>query len=304
MRNKIGAALWFVTFFVYATEAFTAFNGQIRLKILDSEKNPLEGVHVLFEHDDYGTQFERVTDKDGRLIQQVMPVGNYNTTFTKKGYAVVTGTIFIGGKDNRFMPGFPSECLISARNWKNRKWTRFKMLELEGAGESGSEGADVVMIRTEKGGIFDKGLEAFKNEDYETARSEFERILEEKPELPDTYLLLYNTYTKLNDPDKAFQILKTGVVLNPGIATAHRQLAGFYEQKGDDEAAIEEYKTALKIEPDSTFGNRDLGLIMLKKSQWKEGKRLLTRYLELAPKAADRERIQSMVTEIEKYCNP
>jgi tetratricopeptide (TPR) repeat protein len=115
------------------------------------------------------------------------------------------------------------------------------------------------------------------------ARLYLSRILEKEPLHIRAHSRLGMVYYYLNEPQLAKKSYETALALNPGDYNTHYNLGELYYTAYDDKnAALREFKEALKIKPDHSEANFKTALICFSNNMIKEA----ARYLEATRAAA------------------
>jgi len=86
----------------------------------------------------------------------------------------------------------------------------------------------------------------------------------------------------------------------PRSPRAHYLLGEIQRQKGEKEDLTEAkkfYRKAIKLNPSYADAYKGLGLLYLKQGKKKDAKKSFKSYLELSPKAADREYVKEYIAQ-------
>jgi tetratricopeptide (TPR) repeat protein len=94
---------------------------------------------------------------------------------------------------------------------------------------------------------------------------------------------LGNSYSVVNDTDRALSALEKAVEINPLLAESRSNLGSIYLKKDRIEDAIRELRAALEINPNDAKTHNNLGNAYVKKEQWNEAISEYTESLGLDP---------------------
>ncbi|HEU5179729.1 MAG TPA: tetratricopeptide repeat protein [Candidatus Polarisedimenticolia bacterium] len=165
------------------------------------------------------------------------------------------------------------------------------------------------------------------------ALKEFEAEIPISPEQDSAYSNAASLYDKAGNTDKALEYYKKAVEIAPQRPELHASLANIYEKKGDKASAQAEYKAladadpgraavtwynvgaiakngdkndeavkafqkAIELDPSYAIAHRELGYALVKQGDFKGAVAQFTKYLELAPKAADAGEIKVMAKQL------
>jgi tetratricopeptide (TPR) repeat protein len=115
-------------------------------------------------------------------------------------------------------------------------------------------------------------------------------LYQQSPDDANVNLFLGEFYTANNEPDKAVQHYEQAIRQNPKLAEAHNDLAYYYEQQGDHEAAKVEYLRAIDIAPIPKYRN-NLGALYFKLQHYEEAIKEYGRNMEYPLSALESARI-------------
>jgi tetratricopeptide (TPR) repeat protein len=83
--------------------------------------------------------------------------------------------------------------------------------------------------------------------------------------------------------DRAEELLRHLVVIRPGEATFHFNLANHLSRRGRPQEAVSSYRKALELQPSHTSALVNLGILLIQRGERSEAKTLLERALALEP---------------------
>jgi len=96
------------------------------------------------------------------------------------------------------------------------------------------------------------GNDYYKIADFEKALECYNKALELRPDLLETYFNRGLSYTRMQRYDKALEDLTKVIELNPNLAEAYYTRGLIHEYRGDFDAAIADYEKALEVDPNYT----------------------------------------------------
>jgi tetratricopeptide (TPR) repeat protein len=99
----------------------------------------------------------------------------------------------------------------------------------------------------------------------------------------EAYLIMGTVSLARHEMQPALDELKQAVALDPGLPTAHSQLAIAYLLSGNRDLAIEEFRRELEVNPKDFIANTRLGWLLREDGKIEEAEALLRRALELRP---------------------
>ncbi len=94
------------------------------------------------------------------------------------------------------------------------------------------------------------GMAFFQQGNFEQAVIHYSRVLEMKPDDPETYYNLGNVYLKQRDFEQAIMKYNKTLELNPDLPQVHNNLGNIYFRRAEFDKAIMHYEKALAVDPD------------------------------------------------------
>lgn len=167
--------------------------------------------------------------------------------------------------------------------------------------------------------IFNEGVEAYKADDFETAKAKFNKALELNPNMPYAHLALGSYYFESGDYPAALEAAKKAVELEPQSVRAHRIIYECYQalgntdeaskeakvlaeidkstdsvaivfnegvtayRIGDKKTAKENFQRALEMDPNLTAALSALAIVYLQEQSWTEAAEMAERLLAIEP---------------------
>jgi tetratricopeptide (TPR) repeat protein len=185
----------------------------IRGKVLDMEGNPIADASVIIEDQDVGVSVTVETNDKGNFYRRNLRPSQYLLTIKAEGFQDVEVPL-------QFKAG-------------EAKKEEFRMVP----SMSGAEKA------------FQRGIEAFNQNDFAAAAAAFEEVTQLSPETPEGHTNLALAYIQLKKMDEAIQELEKAAELSADFRT-WAQLAMAYVQVDRLQAATRSFETALEKEHD------------------------------------------------------
>lgn len=212
-RTRVLAAALVAGALGLAVPAFAQSTGMVKGKVVDGQKQPVEGAQVKIEaKDGVSRHFTVKTNKRGEFIQVGLQPGIYDVTATKDGVGTATST-------TKISIGSTEEVDLT--------------LAAGGAGGGPMSKEDAAYKKA-----FEEGVAASKAGKHDEAIAKFQEALTARP---DCYPCQYNIgagYAQKQDFDKAEAAFLAAAKLAPDSAEPYNALAGLYNtQKKYDKAA-------------------------------------------------------------------
>lgn len=208
-------------------------------KVLDTQKNPLEGVEISIRDADTNRSYSAKTKKDGEYKFVGLPHGIYKVVFKKEGYAEREDEWkFEMPQDKIQKVEIPPVVLISQVQAQEQK----RLKEMQGAIKE----------------VADK----FKQKDYDGAIALLKGDLEKNPKDANALYLLGMSYSRKQMYPEAINALTQVTELIPKFAPAFFELAVCYQQQKDLEKALDSYQKTIELDPSNPDAAYNSGLIL------------------------------------------
>lgn len=209
-------------------------------KVLDSQKNPLEGVEVTVRDILSNRSFSLKTKKDGAFKFSGLPHATYKVLFKKDGYAPKEDTWkFTTPQDTMQRIEIPDVVLSS-------------LTQVEEAGR----------LKAMEGQVKAAFEKIGQQRDYDGAIVLLRDVLAKSPDDTNALYLLGLSYSKKQMYPEAIEALARVVQSVPKYAPANFELAICYQKQGDKEKALEYYQTTLGLDPGNPDAAYNAGLIL------------------------------------------
>ncbi len=279
-------------------------------KVVDQHGKPIPTVHVILHDPERGTRIVFDTNEDGTFDRRMIGAGVYEATFEKSGY--------VSYRERFDWSASGAETII-----------KIAQIVLE------SEADRARMELGEKAAkLYQGAYAALQAGDYPTAREKAEELLSLGAGTYEyaVRFVIARSRAMQGELEPAVEEYGRVLALRPELFEGHFDLAGIFEKQGKHDEALLEYARAEALNPEDVETQYDIGVILLKEKQdyeqarahlaravelnpthsqaikalafanmWAEkqdiaeGLRLLKRYLELEPEAADAGQIREIL---------
>jgi Flp pilus assembly protein TadD len=200
-------------------------------KVVDTQKNPIEGVEIVLRDAGSSRSFTLKTKKNGEFKFAGLPRGDYKVVFKKAGYAVKEdGWKLIEARAVMEKVEIPPIIMVSEEIVREVQ----RLKETEAGVKAASEKI--------KKGDFDGALAGLKG------------ILEKNPQDSNALYLTGIAYLRKDMPVEASAAFLRVTELSPKFAAAFYQLGVCYQRQNQPEKALAEFRKAIELEP----GNPDV----------------------------------------------
>jgi tetratricopeptide (TPR) repeat protein len=208
-------------------------------KVLDTQKNALEGVEITLRDVGTSRSYTIKTKKDGEFKFAGLPHGVYKVTFKKEGYAVKEDEWrFETPQDTMQKTEIPPVILVSQALIKEAEL----MKEMQGAVK--------------------EAVEKIRQRDLDGAIALLEGVLDKNPEDPNALYFIGMSYARKQMYPEAIDALTQVTQLAPRFPPAYFELAVCYQQQNDLDKALEYYQKTLDLDPNNPDAAYNSGLIL------------------------------------------
>ena len=212
--------------------------------IQDTRNQPLVGVLVELLETDSSVTFSSKTNTEGKFKFAGLPHGIYQVTITKAGYET---------KKVEWKFDAPQE----------------KMLRMEIPAIPLASGQEILQIEQNKQMKKDleDATEKIRELDYDGALDILNKALQADAKNANVLYLAGLSYAKKKMYIEAKAVLEQVTALTPDFAPAHFQLGVCYQQKGNGEKALAQYREVMRLDPTNldNYFNATLILVQLNK---------------------------------------
>ncbi len=213
-------------------------------RIQDTRNQPLAGVEIALFETDNSITFSADTDKEGKFKFAGLPHGTYQVTISKPGYASKTVEWkFEAPQEKMLRVEIPVILLASSQEILQIEQNKQIKKDLEDA--------------TEK----------IRNLDYDGALVILDRARQADAKNVNVLYLTGLSYAKKKMFPEAKEALAQVTALTPDFAPAHFQLGVCFQQAGEMENALVQYREVMRLDPANldNYFNATLILVQMNK---------------------------------------
>ena len=116
-----------------------------------------------------------------------------------------------------------------------------------------------------------QGVDALKQEKFDSALERFQKSAELTPELPTSYYYSGVVKERMNDPAQAKEAYEKALELKPDYAQVYTHLGLLLWKSGDQTRGLQEFQKAVMSDPDLAEAHYNLGLALANCSARKRG---------------------------------
>jgi|WetSurMetagenome_2_1015567.scaffolds.fasta_scaffold245963_2 tetratricopeptide (TPR) repeat protein len=229
-------------------------------KVLDAQKNPIEGVELIIFDVASNRTYSTKTKKGGDFRFIGLPHGVYQVTFNKEGFAAKQDEWkFETPQDKMQKVEIPPVTMVSQAQAR----------EIQGLKESEAgvkESADKI-----RAGEFDAAITILKG------------LLEKNPKDSNALFLTGMAYLKKQMYPEAIPAFTQVTELSPKFAAAFHQLGVCFQGQNEPEKALDAYQKALDLDAGNTDAYYNSGLILFKLARIDEALARFEGALKLRP---------------------
>ena len=208
-------------------------------KVMDTQKNLLEGVEITVRDVLSNRSYTIKTKKDGEFKFVGLPHATYKVIFQKEGYAVKEDEWkFATPQDTMQRIEIPAVVLVS-------------QAQLEEAGRL-----------KEMEGRLKEAFEKIRQKDYDGGIAILKEVLAKNPEDSNALYLIGFGFSKKQMYAEAIEALTRVIQLAPKFPQAYFELAICYQNQGEKEKALECYQETLALDENNPDAAYNAGLIL------------------------------------------
>jgi len=229
-------------------------------KVIDTLKNPLEGVELTLRDVSTSRSYHVKTNKKGEFKLAGLPHGVYKASFKKEGFAV-----------------------------KEDEW-RF---ETPQAAMQKTEIPDIVLVTVDQirkqeelkelQGALKDASEKIKQTDYDGAEALLKSVLGKNSSDTNALYLLGIAQARKKMYPEAIEALTRVIQSNPDFAPALFELAVCHQQMSDAGKALELYQKTVAVDPANPDAHYNIGLILFERNRVDEALGSFEKALSLRP---------------------
>lgn len=229
-------------------------------KVLDIEKNPMEGVEISLRDVATSRSYSFKTNKKGEFKFAGLPHGIYKVVFKKEGYATKEDEWrFETPQDTMQKTEIPDVVLVSLAQVQQQQ----QLKEVQGTVKEAAE--------------------KIKQKDFDGAIALLKAALEKNPTEVNTLYLMGIGYSRKKMYPEAIDALTRVTQSSPKFAPAYFELAICYQQQNDIDKALELYRKTLELDPDNPDAAYNSGLLLFGRNRAEEALTFLEKALSARP---------------------
>jgi tetratricopeptide (TPR) repeat protein len=279
-----------------APVAALAQTGGVRGKVVDQNGEPIEGVDIVIAFlGGVTSQLKSSSKPNGDFIEIGLRHGNYRLTFRKSGYETATQEVQVG--------------MVAPKD--------IGRVVMEKLPEGTLSQEEIQKANEEVWRHFDQGVAAVETEDYSTALSSFEAVVEKASDFAEAHFNMGFVYRKMNEPEKARESYEKAIQVRPEYYEAWVELGNLFNEDHQYEKSLKAFEKAialkadeistlynygavamnagampkaqeafgklLAIDPNHATANYQLGMVLVNLGKNEEALSYLEKYLELDP---------------------
>jgi tetratricopeptide (TPR) repeat protein len=233
-------------------------------QIQDMQKKPLPGVEIALFETDNSLTFSADTNKEGKFKFPGLPHGTYQATISKSGYE---------SKTVEWKFDAPQE----------------KMLRVEIPLIMLASSQEVLQIEQNKQmkKALEEATEKIRGLDYDGALEILRKALQTDAQNVNALYLSGLSYAKKRNFPEAKSALEQVTALTPDFAPAHFQLGVCFQQLGEAEKALAQYREVMRLDPANLDNYFNATLILVQLNQPKEALENCLKILQARPDDPD-----------------
>ncbi|MGZ5469547.1 MAG: tetratricopeptide repeat protein [Candidatus Aminicenantales bacterium] len=237
--SRWGAAALFAVLFLAGPVLGQYREYHIAGKVIDAQKNPIEGVEISLRDIVSSRSFSMQTKKSGEFKFVGLPRGDYKVVFKKAGYAV---------KEDEWKFLTPQ--------------AKMEKVEIPPVVMATEELVKQVERLKEAEAGVKAGADKLRQGDYDGALATLKTVLDKNPDDPNALYLSGMAYLRKDMiPEASAAFLKV-TELSPKFAAAHYQLGVCYQRQGEPDKALEAYQKSIDLEPSNSDVLYNTGLVL------------------------------------------
>jgi Tfp pilus assembly protein PilF len=194
----------------------SAQTGQVKGKVTDAQKKPIEGAVVTIQHMDSATKYTLKTRKGGDYIQIGIPPGQYTVTAEKDG----------------LKQSFPTRVSLDMTevNFELKPGSNLAGMTKEEAAKANARVEGLKAAFAEAASLSNSGK-------YDEAIAKFNEVLKDVPKCTECYVNIGSSYAMKKDYEQAEIAYKKALEIDPNSVDSYNGLATIYnDQKKFTEA--------------------------------------------------------------------
>lgn len=208
-------------------------------RVVDTQKNPLDGVEITLRDTISSRSYSMKTKKDGAFKFVGLPRGDYKVVFKKDGFAV---------KEDQWKFTTPQA-----------KMEKVEIPPIVMATEELVQ--QVERLKEAEAGV-KAGADKLRAGDYDGALAQLKTVLDKNPQDANALYLSGMAHLRKGQVAEALPNFLKVTELSPKFAAAHYQLGVCYDRQGEKEKALAAYEAAQALDPSNPDVAYNIGLIL------------------------------------------
>jgi tetratricopeptide (TPR) repeat protein len=239
VRRQLGILAVSMTM-VLALPAFGQYREYyIRGKVVDTQKNPIEGVEITLREVETSRGYNIKTNKNGEFSLVGLPHGVYKVKLAKEGY------------------------VTKEDEWKfETPQAKIEKVEIPPVVLATQQQIQQAEQLKEAAGEVKEATEKIRQGDYDGAITLADKVLAKDPKDANALYLKGMAYLKKGTWEDALPFFLKVNELAPGFPPAYYQAAVCYQQMKDTEKALSFYAKAMELDPENPDPPYNAGLIL------------------------------------------
>jgi len=229
-------------------------------KVLDTQKDPLDGVEITVRDVLSNRSYTIKTKKDGEFKFVGLPHATYKVVFKKEGYAI---------KEDEWKLSTPQDTM--------------QKIEMPAVVLPSQAQVEEAGRMKEMEGQVKEAFERIRQKDYDGSITILKEALAKDPKDINALYLIGLSYSKKQMYAEAIEALTQVIALVPKFAPANFELAICYQNQGDNEKALEYYEKTLELDAGNPDAAYDAGLILFGLNRVDEALPYFERALKVKP---------------------
>jgi tetratricopeptide (TPR) repeat protein len=263
--------------------------------VKSEDGKPIEGAKVILIFSEDGTKYELTTDKKGKWMKANLRSGRWTIGFMAEGYEPQNLNVNLSAiRDNK-----PVDIRLSPIPESPLK-IGDELYEQKKYGEALQEYQRALEENPDLNQAYEKiGLCHYRLDDYDKAIEAFERMLEREPDSQETLINLSAIYFErgeLEDGMKYFKKIDEESLTDPNT---FYNIGILLFKNGEIDMALDSLTKCITLDPTYVNGYYQLGLVNLNKGNMEEVKKNLQKVIEIAPESENAALAKKIMEQIE-----
>ena len=303
------AVFLFLALFLFSKLSFPVAQGAIKGKVLDQNKNPLEGVQLTIISMEYPTEQHLVkTDKKGEFVQIGLSPGYYQVKCEKEGFMPMIKEVRVSllvFTEAEFELNLAEETKAQKTELRDRELSLANRFFQDGNYQQAFENYAAAIVKRpgDPTLYYNLGVTALYLEKSEEAAEAFIKMLELHPGSFSALKRLGEIYGKKKDFQMASQYFAKAVAVSADDPEAYYNLGISLLNLGDLNGAQDAFLKSIACQDSYADSYYQLGLLRLNQNNLAEAQKSFEKFLQYAPDDAKASAAKNMLDFIKKQIN-